>query len=645
MIYTRVHAILKLLLVGLLSMVFVIPSVQAAISGASTVTSSTHQQNVSSTNSTVNLSWSGAIAGNGGILYDYVLDQTATTNAATFLSQFAATASATLKHASLATATSVTLSNLADGTWYFHLRTSDADGVPTAQLVTFGPVILDSAPTISSTSPISPSTGSHAKGISVTVNGTKFMAGATVDLIKGVSTIALTNVVIVSDKQITASLPKGTAPGTYDLRVTNAAPFKKNVIVTAAYQSTNQTPVANPGTTTNLTLNAGSQVTLKLDGSASSDNDNDPLSYAWTTVTDPSGLLAKQFSAVTKTFNVGTAGTYTFSLKVNDGFIDSGAKQVSFVVKAANTNNPPVANAGADQLVASGTQVALSGSQSKDRDGNPLTYKWAIATKPAASALTSTSILQANGISKPTASFTPDVSGAYAINLIVNDGTVDSPANQVVITVNDKPTANAGSAQSNLPRNKLVTLDASGSTDPENDALSYAWTINSKPATATLTLSSSTVQKPTFTPIIAGTYIFDLVVTDAVGNVSTNAAQVTITILAASFDVDGSGLSDANDGVMILRKLSGAVTVTTGIVLPAGQTNTTVVNAITSAGNAFDVDGNGIADANDAVMVLRRLNGATTVSTGIALPTAVNGLGTGGARTDVELVGAIDALK
>lgn len=123
------------------------------------------------------------------------------------------------------------------------------------------------------------------------------------------------------------------------------------------------------------------------------------------------------------------------------------------------------------------------------------------------------------------------------------------------------------------------------------------------------------------------------------------ADRFSAVLRAASLDVDDNGFSDANDGVMILRRLNGAGTVTTGIVLPQGATNTSVVSAIDQAGVNFDVDGDGDADANDGVMILRRLNGAGTVTTGIVLPQGVGGAAAGGARSNAEITGVIDALK
>jgi hypothetical protein len=96
---------------------------------------------------------------------------------------------------------------------------------------------------------------------------------------------------------------------------------------------------------------------------------------------------------------------------------------------------------------------------------------------------------------------------------------------------NMQPTANAGPAQSVLV-NVTVTLDGLGSFDPEDQALTYAWTQLSGPA---VTLSSNTAAESAFTaPAVtsAATLVFQLVVTDA-GGVSSAPAQVEITVMPA----------------------------------------------------------------------------------------------------------------
>jgi len=103
----------------------------------------------------------------------------------------------------------------------------------------------------------------------------------------------------------------------------------------------------------------------------------------------------------------------------------SGGSDV-FVAKIT-FNKPPLADAGLDQTVIVGQTVQLNGSASSDPDGDLLTFDWTITTQPASSTLSDPSIVN------PT--FVTDVAGEYVVELIVNDGTVDSDPDQVTITI------------------------------------------------------------------------------------------------------------------------------------------------------------------------------------------------------------------
>ena len=46
------------------------------------------------------------------------------------------------------------------------------------------------------------------------------------------------------------------------------------------------------------------------------------------------------------------------------------------------SNTPPVSNAGVTQNVTTGSVVTLDGSASSDANGDTLTYKWALLSKP-----------------------------------------------------------------------------------------------------------------------------------------------------------------------------------------------------------------------------------------------------------------------
>ena len=84
------------------------------------------------------------------------------------------------------------------------------------------------------------------------------------------------------------------------------------------------------------------------------------------------------------------------------------------------------ADAGDDRTVDVGAQVTLSGAGSSDADGGTLTYTWAFATQPAGSTASLAS-------SSASATFTPDVPGAYVARLTVSNG-IDSDTDEVTIT-------------------------------------------------------------------------------------------------------------------------------------------------------------------------------------------------------------------
>lgn len=88
---------------------------------------------------------------------------------------------------------------------------------------------------------------------------------------------------------------------------------------------------------------------------------------------------------------------------------------------------------------------------------------------------------------------------------------------------NQAPVAQAGGNQS-VNVGAAVTLDGSGSSDPDGDALTYAWTQTAGP---TVTLAGANTAKAGFTAAAAGTYAFKLAVSD--GKASSEATvQVTV---------------------------------------------------------------------------------------------------------------------
>jgi hypothetical protein len=122
--------------------------------------------------------------------------------------------------------------------------------------------------------------------------------------------------------------------------------------------------------------------------------------------------------------------------------------------------------------------------------------------------------------------FTVDVSGTYVAQLIVNDGTLDSAPDTVVINwENSAPVANAGPDQTAY-RNDLVTLDGSGSSDVDGDDLTYSWSLTTVPSGSGASLSDTAAVHPTFTVDVSGTYVAQLIVNDG----TLDSAPETVTV-------------------------------------------------------------------------------------------------------------------
>ena len=266
--------------------------------------------------------------------------------------------------------------------------------------------------------------------------------------------------------------------------------------------------------------------TVTLDGTASTDANRDSLTYAWTLGGRPAGSNAtlSSKSVARPTFVADVAGTYVASLQVSDGKLSSAVAVT--VVTAATTNAPPVARiSGPAQNVKVRSTVLLDGSTSSDPNGDTLVFLWNVISAPPGS------VARIIGDAAPIASIVPDYSGVYVVSLLVWDGKVYSQPAYMTITAtadNVPPTARLG-ADRVVPTGTSVILDGSTSFDPDGDALTYNWTIVSKPTTSTATLAGSASTKPVLVPDLAGTYVVGLSVND--GKAS---SPLVITVVTAA---------------------------------------------------------------------------------------------------------------
>jgi hypothetical protein len=316
-----------------------------------------------------------------------------------------------------------------------------------------------------------------------------------------------------------------------------------NVFVFA--QRPNVPPTANAGPDQSVVT----ETVVQLDGRGSFDPEAAMLSWSWQMLSRPAGSTAVLDYASTPlpTFLADVSGQYILQLIVHDGQLDSPPDNV--VVVAAVPNAAPVAFAGPDNTVSRNAILWLDGSQSYDPDNDALFFAWSIVSRPAGG----TSAL--DNAASHTPSMPADGEGDFVFRLVVNDGQVDSAPDTVVVTsVNDPPVADAGPDQS-VPRTTTLTLDGSGSHDANGDPLTYAWSILSAPAGSTTTIGSASAVNPLFTPVLAGTYVIRLMVSDGTvqgtDNVTITATSLSVTVpivtgmsqASAESVIVGSGLA------------------------------------------------------------------------------------------------------
>jgi hypothetical protein len=314
----------------------------------------------------------------------------------------------------------------------------------------------------------------------------------------------------------TVTLTTGTHPIT--LTVTDDEDASDTDTVSVTVESA---PVADagPDQTVDDTDGDGSE-DITLDGSGSTDADGTIISYVWT---ENGTQIA---TGVSPTVNL-AVGTYTITLTVEDEAGLTDTDTVTIIV-----NSPPTADAGADQTVVDSDgdgseEVTLDGSGSSDSDGTIQSYSWDLGTEVAM------------GVS-PTVSLTV---GTHPITLTVTDDDGLTGTDTVTITVQSPPTADAGPDQrvtdSDRDGSEPVTLDGSGSTDPDGSVVSYTWSTGTQTATGV---------SPTIT-LTVGTHLIDLTVTDDDGLTDTDTVTITVNIApVADAGLDETVIDSEGDG-------------------------------------------------------------------------------------------------
>jgi subtilisin-like proprotein convertase family protein len=269
---------------------------------------------------------------------------------------------------------------------------------------------------------------------------------------------------------------------------------------------------------------------IMLDASSSTDPDGTVDHYEWdldnnSSYESDSGMLP------TRQVTFATAGTKTVGLRVTDN--DGGTATTTVTFKVTTLPNA-VLNATPNPARPAQT-VTFDASTSHDPDGTALTYKWDMNNDGTFETNSGSTASQTKSWSTP---------GDYTVKVKVTDGDgASAVASKTVAVVNQLPVPAVVVSGGEAFAGKPVTLDASGSTDPDGTIVRYQWDLDANGSFETDTGSTSSVTR---TYPNTATIPVKLRVTDNDGGVA--ATTFSLVVKAPSTGGGGTGGTGGTGG-------------------------------------------------------------------------------------------------
>jgi predicted esterase len=275
----------------------------------------------------------------------------------------------------------------------------------------------------------------------------------------------------------------------------------------------NGIPVANAGSDKVVAL---SSTSVMLTGTAT-DKEGSISAYSWTKISGPDATLAGTSSS-TLTVSGFSAGTYVFRFTATDA---AGNTDSDYVKLTVASTLKPVANAGSDKVISLPTNSATITGTATDPDGTISSYAWTMVSGGAATLSgANTSSLSVSGL----------VAGTYTFRLTATDNNGATHYDDMTLTVNNPPVVSVGADYSiTLPANTVTVTGTASDTD--GTIASYSW----KMTTGTIaTLTNTTTPTLTATGLVAGYYVFRLIVKDNYGAWKFDDIAITVKSSSAS---------------------------------------------------------------------------------------------------------------
>jgi K319L-like, PKD domain len=281
---------------------------------------------------------------------------------------------------------------------------------------------------------------------------------------------------------------------------------------------------------------------VRLDASGTTDPEADALTYEWSLLTKPAASTLTFPSATTTiiSFRPDVLGTFEFRLRVTDSktafaertvtvLTDNSPPTPSVAVSATFSATPTTAPT---QQISVGSAVVIDATGSTDPNGDVLTRTFTLTAAPPGSGTTLVTnansarfTANAQGIYRVTVRG-QDPLGAYFESIYVFEAQNRAPT-AVVLAQVTPVTSNSGSNTVQATAGYNVSLTGSV-TDPDNDSLTRAWLMTSRPAGSTAELSSASAASTQFVPDVLGAYVVRLTAVDPSGasTIYTTTVQV-----------------------------------------------------------------------------------------------------------------------
>ncbi|MFV8459865.1 glycosyl hydrolase family 18 protein [Vibrio campbellii] len=176
--------------------------------------------------------------------------------------------------------------------------------------------------------------------------------------------------------------------------------------------------------------------------------------------------------------SLGLAGLFSWEIDADNGDILNAMHEGLAGGTTEPVNKKPTASAGADQSVEGPASVSLDGSASKDSDGTIASYAWSQVSGTAVTLANANAVVASFDVVEVVQQET------LTFSLTVTDNEGATSTDTVVVTVNPKDTGPVNTAPvavvtapAEVNAGDVVVVDASASSDADQDTLTFTWDV------------------------------------------------------------------------------------------------------------------------------------------------------------------------